>query len=80
MEFIMKNKITKYEAEQLCKRQGFTFEFLKQMFEIMPNSKTYTFTVEQERQYAIKVLNVISNLKQKERDRVLARAIKLNKV
>ena len=58
----MKNKITKYEAEQLCKRQGFTFEFLKQMFEIMPNSKTYTFTVE------------------KERDRVLARAIKLNKV
>ena len=46
----------------------------------MPNSKTYTFTVEQERQYAIKVLNVISNLKQKERDRVLARAIKLNKV
>ena len=76
----MKNKITKYEAEQLCKRQGFTFEFLKRMFEIMPNSKTYTFTVEQERQYAIKVLNVISNLKQKERDRVLARAIKLNKV
>ena len=76
----MKNKITKYEAEQLCKMQGFTFEFLKQMFEIMPNSKTYTFTVEKERQYAIKILNVISNLKQKERDRVLARAIKLNKV
>ena len=42
----MKNKITKYEAEQLCKRQGFTFDFIKQMFEIMPNSKTYTFTVE----------------------------------
>ena len=61
-------------------KKGFTFDFIKQMFEIMPNSKTYTFTVEKERQYAIKVLNVISNLKQKERDRVLARAIKLNKV
>ena len=76
----MKDKITKLEAEKLCKQQGFTFDILKKMFEIMPNSKTYTFTVEQERQYAIKVLNVISNLKQKERDRVLARAIKLNKV
>ena len=76
----MKDKITKYEAEKLCKEQGFTFDILKQIFEIMPNSKTYTFTVEKERQYAIKVLNVISNLKQKERDRVLARAIKLNKV
>ena len=29
---------------------------------------------------AIKVLNVISNLKQKERDRVLSRALKLNKM
>ena len=38
----MKDKITKLEAEKLCKEQGFTFEILKQMFEIMPNSKTYT--------------------------------------
>ena len=64
-------KLQNMKLNNFCKRQGFTFDFIKQMFEIMPNSKTYTFTVEKERQYAIKVLNVISNLKQKERDRVL---------
>jgi hypothetical protein len=42
--------------------------------------KQYTFLVEHERQYAIKVLNVISNLKQNERDRVLRRAMKMNEV
>lgn len=40
--------------------------------------KKYTFLAEHERQYAIKVLNVISNLKQSERDRVLRRAMKMN--
>ena len=40
--------------------------------------KKYTFLVEHERQYAIKVLNVISSLKQSERDRVLKRAMKMN--
>ena len=49
------------------------------MFEIMPNSKTYTFTVDKERQYAIKVLNVISNLKQNWGKELWA-VIKLNKV
>ena len=76
----MKDKISKLEAEKLCKEQGFTLDTLKQMFEIMPKSKSFTFTVEKERQFAIKILNVISNLKQKERDRVLLRAIKLNKL
>jgi len=40
--------------------------------------KKYTFLAEHERQYAIKVLNVISSLKQNERDRVLRRAMKMN--
>lgn len=40
--------------------------------------RKFTFLAEHERQYAIKVLNVISNLKQSERDRVLRRAMKMN--
>ena len=76
----MKQQITKSQAEELCNKQGFSIETLGKIVEILPNPKTYNFTVENESQYAIKVLNVISNLKQKERDRVLARAIKLNKV
>jgi len=42
--------------------------------------KKFTFLAEQERQYAIKVLNVVSGLKQTERDRVLRRAMKMNEV
>lgn len=37
-----------------------------------------TFYAEDERQFAIKVLNVISGLTQKERGRVLKRAITMN--
>jgi len=76
----MKQQITKSQAEELCNKQGFSIDTLGKMVEITPNPKNYNFTVENERQYAIKVLNVISNLKQKERDRVLARAFKINKV
>jgi len=36
--------------------------------------RTKTFTAENERSYAIKVLNVIADLKQSERCRVLKRA------
>ena len=39
-----------------------------------------TFMAEHERQYAIKVLNVISGLSQKERARVLKRAASMNEV
>jgi hypothetical protein len=39
-----------------------------------------TFTAEKERQYAIKVLNVIHDIKQGERARVLKRAISMNNV
>lgn len=44
----------------------------------MSKPKKYTFLAEHERQYAIKVLNVISGLKQKERNRVLRRALIMN--
>tara|TARA_R100001510_G_C7626982_1_gene186649 strand:+ start:765 stop:986 length:222 start_codon:yes stop_codon:yes gene_type:complete len=37
-----------------------------------------SFTVEQERQWAIKVLNVIANLPQDHRRRVLERALKMH--
>jgi len=50
------------------------------MFDITREPRKYTFTVENERQYAIKVLNVISNLNQKQRERVLQRALKTNKI
>lgn len=74
------DKITKAEAKKLCEKQGYSLETLAKMVEILPNPRSYTFNVEQERQYAIKVLNVISNLKKTERDRVLSRALKLNKM
>ena len=73
-----KDKITKAEAKELQTKQGFTIEALQNMFDISTNRKQ-TFTVENERQYAIKVLNPISNLSQRERERVLLRAIKVNK-
>jgi hypothetical protein len=41
-------------------------------------SKQFPFKAEDERQYAIKVLNVIAQLKQRERSRVLRRAITMN--
>ena len=73
-----KDKITKAEAKELQTKQGFTIEALQNMFDIS-TSRKQTFTVENERQYAIKVLNPISNLSQRERERVLLRAIKVNK-
>ncbi len=75
----MKDKITKAEAKELQEKQGFTLDNLQAMFDISRTRKQ-TFTVANERQYAIKVLNPISNLTQRERERVLLRAIKLNKV
>ena len=41
--------------------------------------KACTFRVEEERQYAIKALYVLAGLKQGERARVLARAVRMNK-
>lgn len=75
----MKTKISKEEVVELKKKQGFDDDTIKKLFDIK-TSKVKTFTVEDERQYAIKVLATISNLNQKERDRVLARADKLNRV
>mgnify|MGYP003134340464 CR=1 FL=1 len=42
--------------------------------------RNYSFTAEHERKYAIKVLAVISELKQKERARVLKRSIQMNNI
>lgn len=51
-------------------------ETLKKLGLKKPRVKT--FTVENERSYAIKVLNVIADLKWNERSRVLKRALKMN--
>tara|TARA_R110000796_G_scaffold197621_1_gene313935 strand:- start:227 stop:412 length:186 start_codon:yes stop_codon:yes gene_type:complete len=40
--------------------------------------RTKTFTAENERSFSIKVLNVIADLKQSERNRVLKRATAMN--
>ena len=76
----MKDKITKSEAKKLCNESGFSMERLEHIFDITREPRKYTFNVEHERQNAIKVLNVIANLNQKQRERVLHRASLLNKV
>ena len=78
----IKDKIDHYEAQRLIDKYGFDIDTIKNNFDITKETKqrTYDFNVEQERQYAIKVLNVISNLNQKQRERVLHRASLLNKV
>ena len=79
---ISKDKVNQKEVQELIDKHGFDMELIKQQFEIIKETKprTYDFNVEQERQYAIKVLNVISNLNQRQRERVLHRASLLNKV
>ena len=75
----MKQKITKDQAIELQTKQGFDCETMDKLFDIA-RTREQNFTVHHERQYAIKVLNPIANLTQRERERVLLRAIKLNKV
>ena len=55
-------------------------DVLEQMVEVTPDARKYTFTVENERQFAIKVLHVVSSLTQRQRERVLQRALKTNKI
>ena len=74
----MKTKINKEELVDI-KKQGFDNETISKLFDI-EKTRTKNFTVENERQNAIKVLSPISNLSQKERERVLVRALKMNKV
>ena len=75
-----KDQITKDEAKKLIDTSGFSMEQLKDIFEITSNPRQSHFTKEQERQYAFKVLNVLSGLKQGQRTRVLTQALKINKV
>jgi len=79
---VSKDKITQKEVDELIDKHGFDMELIKKQFDIAKENtqRNYQFKVEHERQYAIKVLNVMSNLKQRERERVLQRAILLNKV
>lgn len=79
---VSKDKITQKEVDELIDKHGFDIELIKKQFDIAKENtqRNYEFKVEHERQYAIKVLNVMSNLKQRERERVLQRAILLNKV
>ncbi len=78
----IKDKINQQEVQRLIDKYGFDMDTIIKNFDITKETKprTYDFNVEQERQYAIKVLNVISNLNQKQRERVLHRASLLNKV
>jgi len=75
-----KDQITKDEAKKLIDTSGFTMEQLQEIFEITSNPRQSHFTKEQERQYAFKVMNVLSGLKQGQRTRVLTQALKINKV
>jgi len=81
-KIVSKDKVTQKEVDILIDKHGFDMELIKKQFDIVrePTQRNYEFKVEHERQYAIKVLNVISNLKQRERERVLQRALLLNKV
>jgi len=72
----MKQSVNKNEVEAL-KKEGFNDELINKLFR-KERSKV-SFTVENTRQYAIKVLAVISNLEQNERKRVLLKAIEMNK-
>lgn len=81
-KIVSKDKVTQKEVDLLIEKHGFDMELIKKQFDVVkePTQKNYDFKVEHERQYAIKVLNVMSNLTQLQRHRVLQRAIKLNKV
>tara|TARA_R110002020_G_scaffold127014_3_gene285045 strand:- start:885 stop:1145 length:261 start_codon:yes stop_codon:yes gene_type:complete len=81
-KIVSKDKVTQKEVDLLIDKHGFDMELIKKQFDVIkePTQRNYEFKVEHERQYAIKVLNVISNLKQRERERVLQRASLLNKV
>ena len=81
-KIVSKDKVTQKEVEVLIEKHGFDMELIKKQFDVVkePTQKIYDFKVENERQYAIKVLNIMSNLKQRERERVLQRALLLNKV
>jgi len=81
-KIVSKDKVTQKEVDILIDKHGFDMELIKKQFDIVkePTQRNYDFNIEQERQYAIKVLNVISNLNQKQRERVLHRASLLNKV
>ena len=81
-KIVSKDRINKQEVQQLIDKHGFDMSLIKKQFDIVkePSSRNYTLYKEQERQYAIKVLNVMCNLKQKERERILQRALLLNKV
>tara|TARA_R110002050_G_scaffold284483_3_gene433661 strand:- start:1369 stop:1629 length:261 start_codon:yes stop_codon:yes gene_type:complete len=81
-KIVSKDKVTQKEVELLIEKHGFDMEIIKKQFDVVkePTQKIYDFKVEHERQYAIKVLNIMSNLKQRERERVLQRALLLNKV
>jgi len=74
-----KTKISKDEILELKKKQGFDDETIAKLFDIK-TIKAKTFTVEDERQYALKILASMSNLTQRERDRVLSRADKVNRI
>ena len=71
-----KKTVSKQELLDL-KEHGFTDEYINDHFKVQRN---YTFTQEQVRQSAVRVMYVMAALSQTERARVLRHALKLNEV
>ena len=82
-KIVAKDKVTQKEVDLLIDKHGFDMELIKKQFDIVkePTKRNYDFNVEEERQYAIKVLFLlVSKLNQRQRERVLQRVSLLNKV
>tara|TARA_R110002020_G_scaffold336283_2_gene551448 strand:+ start:580 stop:855 length:276 start_codon:yes stop_codon:yes gene_type:complete len=72
----VKKTVSQQELLDL-KDHGFADEYINKHFKVQRN---YTFTQEQVRQSAVRVMYVMAALSQSERARVLRHALKLNEV
>tara|TARA_A100001391_G_C4959542_1_gene249512 strand:- start:277 stop:495 length:219 start_codon:yes stop_codon:yes gene_type:complete len=71
----MRQSINKQEVEAL-KKEGFNDELINKLFK---KERVYSFSQEQVRQYAIRVLAVLPTLTQAQRKRVLKKAVEMDK-
>jgi len=71
----VRQSINKQEVEAL-KKEGFNDELINKLFK---KERVYSFSQEQVRQYAIRVLAVLPTLTQAQRKRVLKKAVEMDK-